>query len=67
MKPLLQKNLVSITFVVILTVLGFALTSLLIFNLTEKERLAFILIIISAFFTSVGLFVEILRRSKQDR
>ena len=66
MKPLLQNNLISITFVVVLFLIGSSFATLLILDLTEKGRLAFILILISAFFTGVGLFIEILKRSKKE-
>jgi len=64
MKPLLQKNLISIMFLLVLIILGLSLASLLIFDLTEKGRLAFILIAVSSFFTGLGFYFEILRRNK---
>lgn len=66
MKPLLQKNLRSIMFVLMLLVLGLSLTSLLLFDLTNKGRLAFILIAISSFFTGLGFYFEILKSNKKE-
>jgi hypothetical protein len=67
MKPLLQKNFISIMFVIILTALGISVASLLIFKLSDRERLAFILIAISCFLTSLSFFIEILKRSRSNK
>ncbi len=63
MKPLLQKNLISVAFVIVLLVIGLSIASLFIFELTNKERLAFILIAVSCFFTALSLFFEIIKRA----
>ncbi len=67
MKPLLQKNFISIMFVIVLTALGVSVASLLIFKLSDKERLAFILIAISCFLTSLSFYIEILKRSRSNK
>ena len=66
MKPLLQKNMISITFIVVLLILGLSVASLFLFKLTNKGRLAYILIAISCFFTGLALFLEILKRAKKQ-
>jgi hypothetical protein len=66
MKPLLQKNLRSVMFVVMLTILGLSIASILIFDLSGKGRLAFILIAVSCFFASLSFFLEILKRKKNN-
>jgi hypothetical protein len=67
MKPLLQKNFVSIMFVIILTALGLSIASLVIFKLSERERLAFIIIAISCFLTSLSFYIEILKRNRRNK
>jgi hypothetical protein len=49
-----------------LLVLGLSLTSLLLFDLTNKGRLAFIIIAISSFFTGLGFYIEILKSNKRE-
>ena len=67
MKPLLQKNLISIMFVIMLTALGLSIASLVIFKLSERERLAFIIIAISCFLTSLSFYIEIFKRNKRNK
>jgi hypothetical protein len=66
MKPLLQRNLVSVMFVVALTVLGFSICLLLIFEPSGKGRLALILVAISSFLTSLSFYLEILRKKRNN-
>jgi uncharacterized membrane protein YqjE len=67
MKPLLQKNFISIMFVIVLTALGISIASLVIFELSDKQRLAFILIAVSCFLTSLSFYIEILNRRRRDK
>jgi len=67
MKPLLQKNFISIMFVIVLTALGISIASLFIFELSAKERLAFILVAISCFLTSLSFYIEILKKSRRNK
>lgn len=67
MKSLLQMNFISIMFVIMLTALGASIALLLMFDLSEKERLALILVAISCFLTSVSFYIEILKRNKTSR
>jgi len=67
MKPLLQKNLISILFIIMLLILGLSIASLLLFELSDKGRLAFILIAISSFFTSLSFYLEILKRHRSSK
>lgn len=41
-----------------------AVAIILMYNLSDKERLAYILIAVSAFFTGLGFYLEILNRRK---
>jgi hypothetical protein len=67
MKPLLQKNFISVMFIIMLTVLSLSIASLLIFDLSGKKQLAFILIAISCFLTSVSFYIEILKRNRPSK
>lgn len=67
MKPLLQRNLISVMFVIVLTTLGISIALLLIFKPTNKERLALILIAISSFLTCLSFYIEILKRNKSTK
>ena len=66
MKPLLQKNFISIMFIIMLTIFGLSIATLLIFTLPEKEHLAFVIIAISCFLTSLSFYIEILNRHKKQ-
>jgi len=46
--------------------LGISVAIILAVELTKKEILAFILIAVSAFFTSVSLYLEIINRRKEE-
>ncbi len=65
-KPLLQPNLISITFVIALLLIGVSAAAMLLLELTKTGKLAFILIMVSAFFTAVALFIELLKRRKEE-
>jgi hypothetical protein len=50
-----------------LTALGITIALLLMLDLSEKERLALIIVAISCFLTSLSFYVEILKKSKSDK
>jgi hypothetical protein len=53
--------------IIILAVLGISIASLLILDLSVKEKLAFFLIGISSFLTSLSFYLEIQKRDRNSK
>ena len=66
MKKLLRWDLQSIAFVLSTALFGASLVLLVVFDLTPREVLLYTLFMISTFFTSLSLILQIIAKRKAE-
>ncbi len=66
MKTVLKKDTKSVLFILTLTFVGITIAYMIIYDLTEMERLGSVLVLISLVLASIGLGTTILNDRKNE-